>query len=226
MDYEKKYKEALERARHALDCDRNGLVKTDKPLIFSMFSELKESEDERIRKEIIEHLRLEIEPECTLSEDEGKRWIAWLEKQGEPNPYSGTSFKYNGHTWGMCARDNGVEILIDGQLKGRVFTEDTNAKDMFIKALERVEEENSRGNKLTDCDKNSWWEDFKAYTSCIIKQSPFWNEKFIADVFEKVGLAKIVREQGNDELTSAVQMAMIELEKQCGLNSYSGVTKE
>lgn len=37
------------------------------------------------------------------------------------------------------------------------------------------------------------------------------NEKIIADVFEKVGLAKIVREQGNDELTIAVQSVMIEL---------------
>ena len=39
------------------------------------------------------------------------------------------------------------------------------------------------------------------------------SEKHIADVFEKVGLAKIVREQGNDVLTNAVQSAMIELSK-------------
>jgi len=94
------------------------------------------------------------------------------EKKGEqrPNPYSGTSFEYNGHTWGMCARDNGVEILIDGHLKGRVFANDNNAKEMFIKALERVEEENAKGYKLTDCDKNSWWEDFKSYVSCTFEQ--------------------------------------------------------
>lgn len=47
-----------------------------------------------------------------------------------------------------------------------------NAKEMFINALERVEEQNKKGYKLTDCDKNSWWEDFKAYTSCIIEQKP------------------------------------------------------
>ena len=35
----------------------------------------------------------------------------------------------------------------------------------------------------------------------------------IADIFEKVGLAKIVREKGSDELTNAVQDAMIELSK-------------
>lgn len=42
--------------------------------------------------------------------------LTWLEKQVENNPYSGVSFKYNGHTWGMCARDNGVDILLDKQL--------------------------------------------------------------------------------------------------------------
>ena len=47
----------------------------------------------------------------------------------------------------------------------------------------------------------------------LYKQKPAWNEKYIADVFEKVGLAKIVREQVNDELTCAVQDAMIELSK-------------
>lgn len=40
------------------------------------------------------------------------------------------------------------------------------------------------------------------------------DEKIIADVFEKVGLAKIVREQVNNELTNAVQSAMIELTEQ------------
>lgn len=48
-----------------------------------------------------------------------KDCLAWLEKQGEqkPNPYSGTSFEYNGHIWGMCARDGGAEVSMDGNLK-------------------------------------------------------------------------------------------------------------
>lgn len=49
---------------------------------------------------------------------------------------------------------------------------------------------------------------------CLAQVKPVeWSEKHIADVFEKVGLSKIVREQGNDELTNAVQSAMIELSK-------------
>ena len=44
--------------------------------------------------------------------------IAWLERQGEkhPDPYNGISFEYNGHIWGMCARDNGVDISCDKHL--------------------------------------------------------------------------------------------------------------
>ena len=64
--------------------------------------------------------------------------IDWLEKQGEPNPYSGVSFKYNGHTWGMCARDNGVEILVDGEIKERIFLDN---KPKGKSALEAIKEE-------------------------------------------------------------------------------------
>lgn len=164
------------------------LSKEQKEKPEDIFPELRESEDERI-KTFIRGLLL---PHIADSHIEGdkivhnkdidnyRKALAWLEKQGEqkPNPYSGTSFEYNGHTWGMCARDNGVEILIDGHIKGRVFTNDSNAKEMFIKALERVEEQNSKGYKLTDCDKNSWWEDFKAYASCTIEQKPAeWSEE-------------------------------------------------
>lgn len=46
-----------------------------------------------------------------------------------------------------------------------------------------------------------------------LPKSAEWSEKYIADIFEKVGLAKIVREQGNDALTNAAQSAMIELSK-------------
>ena len=79
--------------------------------------------------------QLQFDGECTLFPSQDQRdwskftapWykkemdtIARIEKQDEPNPYSGVSFKYNGHTWGMCARDNGVEILVDGEIKERI----------------------------------------------------------------------------------------------------------
>ena len=109
MDYEKKYKEAFERAKKLQEtCDSNTIV----GWMEYIFPELTESEDERTRKGLIQLIS------CMHDADRRKKdWLAWLEKQSEPNPYSGTSFKYDGHIWGMCARDNGVEIIFDGELK-------------------------------------------------------------------------------------------------------------
>ena len=96
-----------------------------------------ESEDERIRKEIIEMVRNWASVHYITKEQFSER-MTWLEKQGEPNPYSGVSFKYNGHTWGMCARDNGVEILVDGEIKGRIFLDN---EPQGKSALEAIKEE-------------------------------------------------------------------------------------
>lgn len=45
-----------------------------------MFPELKESEDERTRKEIVQFIQMEVEDETV-----GNKWLAWLEKQAEQN---------------------------------------------------------------------------------------------------------------------------------------------
>ena len=73
MDYEKKYKEALERANKY---NFDGAKQVVKDLVFYIFPELKESEDEKIRKELIELIS------CMHDADPRKKgWIAWLEKQ-------------------------------------------------------------------------------------------------------------------------------------------------
>lgn len=75
MDYEK-YKNALERAKSAIkDCgDNKGRIS----MIESIFPELAESEDERIRKEIIKYIKgQKITPNHSIADE----WIAWLEKQ-------------------------------------------------------------------------------------------------------------------------------------------------
>ena len=83
-----------------------------------------ESEDERIRKELIKLLRNLFNNYSYFIKDPFyTECIAWLENQDHSNPYSGVSFKYNGHTWGMCARDNGVEIIFDGELKAFLSSE-------------------------------------------------------------------------------------------------------
>lgn len=46
-----------------------------------------------------------------------------VEKMNEQNPFSGISFCYDGHEWGMCARDHGVDILCDSKLINHVTLE-------------------------------------------------------------------------------------------------------
>lgn len=82
----------------------------------------KESDDEKIKNAILNHLKKMWgncqDDVCGVHVEDA---IDWLEKQGEPNPYSGVSFKYNSHIWGMCGRDGGVEILVDGKIKEIIF---------------------------------------------------------------------------------------------------------
>lgn len=130
IDYEKKYNEALERAKHALDCDKAGLVTTDRVLIESMFPELKESEDEKIRKELIK----------ALSSIGKRNWggidvfesIAWLEKQGEKKvPF----VDFNAKDWYVSKVDGKIHnINISSEKQGEKKPINPNA----IKDLERA----------------------------------------------------------------------------------------
>lgn len=86
MDYEKAYKEALERARKCLDEKRDTcFVRPD-----VIFPELKESEDERIRKYLISLVKNwdkdGIISKYTSNPNDVKQILAWLEKQGEQKP--------------------------------------------------------------------------------------------------------------------------------------------
>ena len=76
-DYEKKYKQALGWMQSLY----NGLHGKTKEEAEHFFPELKESEDERVRKELIEFIDIN-----TISTDERHdRWLAWLEKQASQN---------------------------------------------------------------------------------------------------------------------------------------------
>lgn len=82
MDYKNKYNDALKKLQEALapknGCEISGLTRG---CIEEIFPELKESDDERIRKELIRYFK-----EMNFVTQEGAekvtRWIAWLEKQG------------------------------------------------------------------------------------------------------------------------------------------------
>ena len=90
MDYEKAYKEALERAEHV------ALTNEHKSAATYIFPELSETEDERIRKAIITHFvegRAEVPTKAVLDE-----WIAYLEKQKEQKPAEWSEEERNGLT--------------------------------------------------------------------------------------------------------------------------------
>jgi hypothetical protein len=77
MDYEKKYKEALERAR--IWKEKSGMPKNKQGILDDIFPELSETEHERIRKRIIALVNAHCQG---MYKDE---MLTWLEKQGNTN---------------------------------------------------------------------------------------------------------------------------------------------
>jgi len=84
----KRYDEAINRMKRYV-IDEYGCTRIR---VTDVFPELKENEDERIRKELIAEVKEQIgcipAPDCRDKEDEKalkqlNKWLAWLEKQGE-----------------------------------------------------------------------------------------------------------------------------------------------
>ena len=84
MDYEKKYKDALDRARDLMTNQNPPAF--DEHLIEIVFPELKESEDARIRKMLRAYIHDFGVPKEYFGDVETSDVLAWLEKQGEQKP--------------------------------------------------------------------------------------------------------------------------------------------
>lgn len=81
MSYKNKYKKALETIQEILDSGSDSIKMSRLKLrLQSVFSELKESEDERIRRRIYNYINSTLD-DC---DSEKEKWLAWLEKQKEP----------------------------------------------------------------------------------------------------------------------------------------------
>ena len=77
MDYEQRYKEALDEAKAI-----HKIIKKDlKPIIEQIFPELKESREEKIRKELIQYLK--DYPNLPNGQYSRNDFFTWLEKQTE-----------------------------------------------------------------------------------------------------------------------------------------------
>ena len=82
MDYEKKYKEALERAKNFIE---NG-DERERTIAESIFAGImEESEDERIRKKLIDYFK-ENNAALAFEGISNESVLAWLEKQCEQKP--------------------------------------------------------------------------------------------------------------------------------------------
>ena len=90
MEYEKKYKEALVRATQRWECGD-----ITREILEYVFPELKESEDERIRKMIINTLNRD----KILTEDEAHDCVTWIEKQGDKKPTDKVEPKFKVGEW-------------------------------------------------------------------------------------------------------------------------------
>ena len=95
MDYEKKYKELVARIKNAYH-DENINDERFCCVINEICPELKGSEDEKIRKDIVKYLNNELNnvKQLTPRTNEFEMWIAWLEKQGEQRPKELTNSEF------------------------------------------------------------------------------------------------------------------------------------
>ena len=205
----KRYDEALTKARNIVNSINVGLIGKDS--FEAVFPELKESEDEKIRKELLQ-IAEESEDSfyMVMTPNKREKLIAWLEKQGEQK--IDDDDKAILENWEGIVKDN---------------KEKWQLSDWFVEAtlslVQKIEQiglpksiVNNNKTMLNACVntlRNVGHSHLAAWLEKQFEQKPAWSEKYIADVFEKVGLAKIVREQSNDNLTNALQDAMIELSK-------------
>ena len=168
MDYEKKYKEALERAR-AL---RNEAIEKEYVDDYikdyeTIFPELRESEDERIRKAIIEAIK----DYWSDNEQAMTDCLAYLEKQKEPKPVE----------WGE--EDNRMIGRIRGIIERYAFTQ--SAVDVNGELCEKEYVEMDAWLKsLLSGKRQTWGKEDERIVKFIIEALEFYASPSRLDHFE------------------------------------------
>jgi len=102
MDYEKKYKEALERAKFLKKYLSPEFIR----FVDELFPELQESEDEKIRKILI-NLVESNGTACYINKIHKDKIFAWLEKQGEQKPI----FDFKAKDWYVSKVDGKIHNI-------------------------------------------------------------------------------------------------------------------
>lgn len=116
MDYKEKYEMALETIQEILDGGSDSIKMSRLRLrLQSVFPELKESEDEKIKKELIKHLKEGVEGYMPAGDSSDyQRWLAWLEKQCEQK-VNYTTFVETGN--------GGINALVTRELSNNDYEE-------------------------------------------------------------------------------------------------------
>lgn len=124
----KAYDEALKRAG---ECHVDGLSlhQPVKDVLEYIFHELKESEDEKIRKWIIDDIRYNINNEPLNNSEykkKAERAIAWLEKQGEQEPTDKVEPKFKAGDWVVTSYGKVNQVIaVDEDGDGFTLDDDT-----------------------------------------------------------------------------------------------------
>ena len=168
MDYKKKYETALERAKVIYQGSyKPDTAATIAEILQNVFPELIESEDERIRKAILEHIQL-----CTESIPDRDKFIAWLEKQGEQKPVD-TYCKENCKGYretGKCYADGSCDAKIKAEQKPVWSEEDDKLFSLTLDMVEWYSGKNEKNSRTV----SDW---LKSLKNRIIPQQKEWSEE-------------------------------------------------
>lgn len=186
MDYKIMYEQAIKRAKAMIQVAANQEEIYNS--VITIFPKLADSEDERIRKSLIDMLKND--EKCYLKE------IDWLEKQGEPKPVCKmqVSDELYEHIRNTCA-------CIDDALSSKSFADINDYLSMAERSAQSAFDmiEKQSGQKPADKVKpkfkvgdtiakkhNSDIHDFGSFTITDITGEKYWyNDRIICDITEQ-----------------------------------------
>ena len=194
MDYKIKYNNALEGIRELYNSDCDMIrVKRLRRQLKHIFPELQESEDEKIKREIVAYIN---ELADLKNEKIPTKWLAWLEKQGQKET-----------TWNKEDEENVNNILyVFNQLKDTSFYKEDDTAEKIINWLKSLKDRLCSNNEY-DKDMLGAIEYCKKNNRPLEKEHIAWLEKQCEQKFSNIPSRETILaiwELGNDwkELTN------------------------
>ena len=171
----KAYDMALEAARKELGVDRKEWEAVEH-VLHNIFPQLRESEDERIRKELVNFLQSPFIKE-NLTDEKVAPWLAWLEKQKEQNGEDEECTDFT--IYHPLKNGKGEYKCIPYSFYGLLtsFSEDKDLID-FLRTCFYTEEECEAWIEKQKEQKPAEWEDYKDKVNIpYCSSEPEWSEE-------------------------------------------------